>query len=136
MQKTNGSTFNPNSTGIVPADTTDVSYGSGFTASGNGIQCGFDGTVRVVVGVFASGTVTRASFRLRAAIDGTEIGPIFNQSYHRNANGQNENGSVIPGYLLTVSNGEVVTATHAAQGAGGTLTTPVGDAFLLVERVA
>ena len=136
IQMSNGSSFNANTSGTVPFSQTDISYGSDFTSATNGVECEFTGIAKITSSVYVSGTVGRGSFRLKVAVDGVEVGPIFNQCYVRSFDGHNESSSVVPGYLVEVNDGEVLTITTAQEAKSGTLTCSAGNAFLLVERVS
>ena len=136
MQRTNSASFNANTAGSVTFGTTGPTYGAGFTAVASGVQCDFDGIVRVSSSLYFTGSTARGSVSLQATVGGSTTGPLYNQSYVRNSGGHNENGCVLPSVLLAVTNGDAVGVNHAQQAANGTLTVAVGNAVLLVERVA
>lgn len=136
LQLTNAASFDANTSGTVPALLAGPSYGSLLSISGAGILCSFTGTIKLTASLYFTGTTQRGAVALQAAVNGSPTGPMFNQSYVRNSGGHNENGTVIPGVLLDVTLGQIVTVQHSNQAANGTLTCAAGDAFILVERVA
>ena len=124
---------------LIPMGIIDFQEGAfAVSAGNNGIQCLFDGVVKVVahISMFGNQTIrTNPIIRLAGAVDIPQ-NVQGKSGYIRDGTGHEESSSSIPGIKFNVTNGEVITLESKKETtAGGVVTIPVGGSFLSVERI-
>lgn len=138
MQLSNTDTttdLNQSSTTTVPFATTDINIGSDFTKNGNGVECNFNGHVRVSFNLWLTSAGTRASILNQIEKNGTALGPKFSTVYIRQS-GHTLMSAVGPGLLVPVSDGDVLTLNSQRNNTSDAVTMESsGSSYLLVERV-
>lgn len=119
----------------VPLTGTAEFTDADFTVVGNGIQCNFDGVVKVRAQVHQLGSANRVSaqgsFKVNAS---TLVGPVSSTGYIRTTGGHNES-SIASECYISVSNGDIITYnTRREAAAGSVVMASVGTSNIIIER--
>ena len=119
----------------VPLDVTDF-VDTGFTISGNGIRCDFDGRVIATGHIGFTAAQTRVSPNIRLASTGTVNQNVKGKSgYIRNSANHQQSSCTIPGYEFEVVNGDIITLQSIRESTNGNLVPlDAGGGFLRLER--
>jgi len=119
----------------VPLTGTSEFTDPDFTVVGNGIQCNFDGQVKVRSQVHMFSNSGRASCQGRFKINGTTLaGPVSSTGYIRNGSGHNES-SISSSCYITVSDGDIITYNTRREASTGVVTmSNSGTSNIIIER--
>jgi hypothetical protein len=122
--------FNQNKTGWDP----NVDFTETTTKTAQLVTCNFTGEVRVEMNIYSTSAGTRVSIKNRLAVGGVASYGVWNQSYHRNANGQVESGSTIS-ERFAVTSGDTIFLQTQRDGTTTNSCTLLAGSFAQIERV-
>lgn len=100
------------------------------------VTCNFTGRIKIDVNAHVFSNSSRVNVQIRTRLNGTPIGPIGN-SYIRDASNHQEATSMISGYELDVTPGDVITIGSRQEANNGTATfDESGSSTFAVMRIA
>ena len=117
----------------VPITGTTVFMDSSFQVNGNGIECNYNGRVKITASLHLIGTGQRSESGLRILFDG--VGELVQTSgaYNRFVG---DLGSPTITFVTNCTIGEVITLQNRQEGINSVTTmVNVGSSMLLVERI-
>jgi hypothetical protein len=119
----------------VPITGTTEIAGTNYTIVGNGIQCNFDGLVKISANVHLFSTDPRAAIQLRARLNGTAFGPVGSSGYIRDATGHQESSLHLCVWTQVTSGQIISLGTRRESTQAGSVTMALsGSSNLMVER--